>query len=125
MIAILTGADGGDAACPTATQGAAARAARETRTRRCITRSSREGRGSGLEEVAELEVQFPAWIGPAVDVDPVEPIGVVDAEGAERRDDGSPDSRAAEQAGRVELRGPGPHVAVGQDKLGGKARGVG
>src|SRR3982074_2869863 len=67
--------------------------------------------GPGLEEIAELEVQLPTGRGPSEDIDPVEAVGVIDAERSERRDDGGADPGAAEQPSRIELRGPRPDVA--------------
>src|SRR5689334_297644 len=63
------------------------------------------------EEVAQLEMQLEARRRPAEGVGAIEPVGPVDADRTERRDDADPDPRAAEQAGRVELLGAGPHVA--------------
>src|SRR5688572_27302201 len=100
---------------PTVTDGAAAStatAASETSTRRCITRElPREDCGCGLEEIAELEVQLPTWLGPAQRVNSVEAVGVVDPERSERRDDGRADAGAAEQARGIELRRARPDVA--------------
>src|SRR5439155_23305840 len=71
----------------------------------------RVGRGCGLEEIAELEVQLPAWRGPAELVELIESVRVVDPERSEWRDDRGADPSAPERAWGVELGGPGPDVA--------------
>src|SRR5207237_3896470 len=57
-----------------------------------------EGRGYGLEEIAELEVQLPAGCRPAAGVDLVEAVGVVDAEATERRNHRRADTDAPDRA---------------------------
>src|SRR5919198_102218 len=64
-----------------------------------------------LEEIAELEVQFPAGLGVPKGVNPIEAVGMVDAEGTEWRNDGRADARAPEQPGGIELCRPVPYVA--------------
>src|SRR5690349_7692768 len=69
------------------------------------------------EEIAEFEVQFPARDRLAERVDPVEAVGEVEAEGAERRDDVDPDPRPAEQPGGVPIDGPGPEVPGVEERV--------
>src|SRR5258706_16310446 len=78
--------------------------ARHTRNARCMERSEKKG----LEEVADLEVKFPARFGPAQQIRLVEAVGVVDPQRAQRRNHRHPNTRAAEQAGRVVLARTGP-----------------
>src|SRR2546425_13263101 len=66
--------------------------------------------GPGSEEIAELEVQFPAGVRPPEAVGAVEAIRPVDADRTERRDDADADAGAAEQPGGIELAGARPHV---------------
>src|SRR6267143_5633892 len=115
MNAILTGPDADCKPWPSRAVGAVAStatAASDTRTRRCIMLElPMEDVGPSLKEIAELEVQLPTGLGPPEGIDPIEAVGVIDAERSERRDDGRPDPGAAEQPGGIELRGPRPDVA--------------
>src|SRR6267378_7376656 len=114
MNAILTGPDADCEPWPSRAVGAVvstATAASDTRTRRCIMLElPMEDVGPSLKEIAELEVQLPTGRGPSEDIDPVEAVGVIDAEWSERRDDGRADPGAAEQPGGIVLRGLRPDV---------------
>src|SRR5882762_2207984 len=115
MNAILTGPDADCEPWPSRAVGAVAStatAASDTRTRRCIMLElPMEDVGPSLKEIAELEVQLPTGLGQSEVIDPVEAVGVIDAERSERRDDGRADPGAAEQPGGIELGGPRPDVA--------------
>src|SRR5581483_7267133 len=70
-----------------------------------------------LEDLTELEVQFPPGCRAAERVDLVEAVRIVEAQGAERRDDGDADARAAEQARGVEGLGRRIHVAGVEEQV--------
>src|SRR5690348_7060855 len=71
-----------------------------------------------LEEIAQPEVQLPFGIWPTERIHAVEPVGPVESEWTEGRDDLDADPRAAEQPRGIELVRAVPQVARVEEEIG-------